>query len=183
MVQTRPITALFAGHTHYGQMAKDGRNLYVATRSIGDPEGGPAGSAIAHLDGEGLATTYFSIEDRGPVALITHPRHVILATKPAHIITGGGECRVRGWSGAEIKSAEGRIDDGAWDELRKTGDMTWSCPIPGDTLSKGEHSLEVRLADDQGFTGSDRLTFACDLSGRYNAYPMVEPVVKETKFC
>ncbi len=29
----------------------------------------------------------------------------------------------------------------------------------------------------------DRITFACDLTGRYNPYPMVEPIVKETKFC
>jgi hypothetical protein len=31
--------------------------------------------------------------------------------------------------------------------------------------------------------GSDRITFACDLCGRYNPYPMVEPVGRETKFC
>jgi hypothetical protein len=31
--------------------------------------------------------------------------------------------------------------------------------------------------------GRDRIIFACDLSGRYNPYPMVEPVVRETKFC
>lgn len=183
VMQTRPITALFAGHTHYGQMANDGRNLYLATRSIGDPEGGPAGYAIVHIDGEELATTYRSVEDRGPVALITHPRQLILATKPAHIVTGPGECRIRGWSRAEIKSAQGRIDEGDWNDLRKTGDMTWTCLIPGDTLGKGEHSLEVRLMDDQDLAGSDRITFACDLSGRYNAYPMVVPVVKATKFC
>lgn len=29
----------------------------------------------------------------------------------------------------------------------------------------------------------DGIVFACDLSGRYNRYPMVEPVVRETKFC
>jgi len=43
--------------------------------------------------------------------------------------------------------------------------------------------LEVRLLDEQKNEGTDRITFACDLSGRYNAYPMVEHVVKETKFC
>jgi len=30
---------------------------------------------------------------------------------------------------------------------------------------------------------TDRITFSCDLSGRYNPFPMVEPVVRETKFC
>jgi hypothetical protein len=61
--------------------------------------------------------------------------------------------------------------------------LTWSYPIPGDTLTKGEHTLEVRLTDANKVEGTDRITFACDLTGRYNPYPMVEPIVKETKFC
>jgi predicted phosphodiesterase len=183
VMQTRPITALFAGHTHYGQTANDGRNVYIATRSIGDPEGGPAGYAIVHLDDEELATTYRSGEDRGPIALITHPRSMILATKPAHIVTGPAEGRVRGWSAAKVVSAQARIDENDWIDMRNIGEMTWSFPIAGDTLSKGEHILEARLIDDQKVEGKDRITFACDLSGRYNAYPMVEPLVKETKFC
>jgi len=183
VVQTRPITALFAGHTHYGQIANDGRNVYLATRSIGDPEGGPAGYAVVHLDGDEIATAYRSMEDRGPIVLITHPRRMILATKPAHIVTGPTEGRVRAWSSAKIASARVRIDEGAWIDMRKTSEMTWSFPIPGDTLSKGEHTLEARLIDDQRSEGRDRIAFACDLSGRYNAYPMVEPVVRETKFC
>lgn len=61
--------------------------------------------------------------------------------------------------------------------------MAWTFPIPGDNLAKGEHKLEVRLIDSEKVEGFDRIVFACDLSGRYNACPMVEPVVKETKFC
>jgi 3',5'-cyclic-AMP phosphodiesterase len=183
VMQTRPITALFAGHTHYGQMANDGRNIYLATRSIGDPEGGPAGYAIVHLDGEEVATTYRSVKARGPIALITHPRRVILATKPAHIVTGPAEGQARAWSKLKITSAQFRINEEAWKDMRKTGDMTWSFPIPGDALSKGEHTAEVRLIDEEKSEGTDRIVFACDLSGRYNAYPAVEPAVKETKFC
>ena len=164
-------------------MANDGRNIYVATRSIGDPEGGAAGYAIVHLDDEDIALTYRTTEQKGPIALITHPRRVILATRAAHIITGPGECRARGWSSTPIKSAQARIDDGAWGEMKETDDMTWSFPIPGDLLAKGEHSLEVSLTDESGATGTDRITFACDLSGRYNPYPMVDPVVKGTKYC
>ncbi|MFL6216840.1 MAG: metallophosphoesterase family protein [Blastocatellia bacterium] len=183
VMQTRPITALFSGHTHYDQVANDGRNVYVATRSIGDPEGGAAGYAIIHLDGDDLAMTYRTIEDSGPVVLITHPRRIILATRAAHIVTGPTDCQVRGWSAVPITSARARIDEGAWSEMRKIGGMTWNFPIPGDTLAKGEHTLEVRLTDQNEAEGTDRITFACDLSGRYNPYPMVEPVVKGTKFC
>ena len=183
VVQTRPILALFAGHTHYGQIANDGRHVYVAVRSIGDPEGGPAGYAVVHLDGEDLALTYRSAGDRGPVALITHPRRLILATTAAHIVTGPVEARVRGWSLAPITSAQGRIDDGPWTDLQANGELAWGFPIPGDIIAKGEHHLEVRLTDANQAEGNDRITFLCDRSGRYNPFPTVEPVVRETKFC
>lgn len=183
IMQTRPITALFSGHTHYGQMANDGRNVYIVTRSIGDPEGGPADYAIVHLDEEDLAVTNRNNDQRGPIAMITHPRRLILATRPEHIVTGPTEGRARGWSAAPITSAQARIDEGSWTDMRETGEMTWSFPIPGDKLAKGEHTLEVRLIDQDKNEGTDRITFACDLTGRYTAYPMVEPVVKGTKFC
>jgi hypothetical protein len=67
--------------------------------------------------------------------------------------------------------------------MKANGDMNWSFLIPGDQLAKGEHTLEVKLIDENKDEGIDRITFACDLSGRYNAYPMVDPVVKGTKFC
>jgi Icc protein len=183
VIQTRPITALFAGHTHYGQVANDGRHVYVATRSIGDPEGGSAGYAVVFIGGEDLALAYRSVEHKGPVVLITHPRRAILATKPVHIISGPAEARVRAWSNTNFVSAQARIDDGDWKNLQDRGDMEWSFPIPGDTLAKGEHSFEVRLTNADNQEGRDRITFASDLSGRYNPYPMVEPVVRETKFC
>jgi 3',5'-cyclic-AMP phosphodiesterase len=183
VVQTRPITALFAGHTHYGQIANDGRHVYVATRSIGDPEGGPAGYAVVYLDGEDLALTYRTMEDKGPVVLITHPRRAILATTPAHIVPGPMEGRVRAWSRKEILSGKMRIDEGEWKQIQSCGDLEWSFPIPGDSLAKGEHTLEVRLTDADNEEGSDRIAFACDMSGRYNPVPMVEPIVRETKFC
>jgi hypothetical protein len=108
---------------------------------------------------------------------------LIFATKAAHIVTGPAEARVRAWSNVPITSAEARIDDGTWAAMQKTGNMNWSFKIPGNTLAKGEHSLEVRLTDENNEQGTDRIIFACDLSGRYNAYPMVDPVVKETKHC
>ena len=183
IVQTRPIPALFAGHTHYGQIANDGRHVYIATRSIGDPEGGAAGYAIVFLDGDDLALTYRTMEDKGPVALITHPRRTMLATSPAHIVSGPAEARVRAWSKTKLTSAKARIDEGEWENLQDTGALTWSFAIPGDTLAKGEHTLEVQLINADNEKGSDRITFSCDLSGRYNPFPMVEPVVRETKFC
>jgi 3',5'-cyclic-AMP phosphodiesterase len=183
IMQTRPIAAVFSGHTHYGQMANDGRNVYVATRSIGEPEGGPAGYAIVTIDDDTLAVVYRSVEDRGPVVQITSPRRVILATTADHIVTGPTEARVRVWSGVPIVSAAGRVDGGAWVPYAEARDGTWHGPIDGAALSKGQHALEVLVTDDTGTSGSDFLTFASDITGRYNPVPAVDPVVTTTKFC
>jgi 3',5'-cyclic-AMP phosphodiesterase len=184
IVQTRPVAAVLSGHTHYGQVANDGRNVYITTRSIGEPEGGDAGYAIVHLRGEDLALTYRTPTDTGPVVLITHPRRRILATTPAHIVCGPDVCRVRAWSAAPIRSAQFRIDGAGWSELRPSaGPDQWEGPIPGDRLSKGAHALEVKLTDADDASGVDRIAFLVDRSGRYTPVPAVDPVVESTKFC
>ena len=67
--------------------------------------------------------------------------------------------------------------------MTSTGELTWNFEIPGDELAKGEHTAEVRLVDEGDEVGTDRITFVADLSGRFTAYPMVDPVVKLTKYC
>ncbi len=183
IVQTRPITAIFSGHTHYGQIANDGRNVYVATRSIGEPEGGAAGYAVVHLQGEDLAIKYRTIEDKGPLVMITHPRQLVLCTGPKHIVSGPDECRARVWSREPVVSAQFRLDGGAWMNLEPDGAGGWRGPISGDVMTKGEHLLEVQATDQAQAVGTDQLTFQLDRSGRYTAVPRVEPPVKSTKFC
>ena len=183
IMQTRPIAAVFSGHTHYGQMANDGRNVYVATRSIGEPEGGPAGYAVVTIDDDTLAIVYRSVEDRGPVVQITAPRRLILATTANHIVTGPTEARVRLWSHAPVMAVEGRVDGGDWTRYAVGRDGQWRGPIAGDTLAKGQHTLDVRATDDSGAVGTDSLVFMADITGRFNPVPSVDPVVTTTKFC
>lgn len=183
IVATRPIVALFAGHTHYGQIANDGHNVMVATRSIGDPEGGPAGYAIVHLEGDDLAVVYRSIEDKGPTVMVTHPRDAIMATCGKHIVSGPDTCHVRTWSENAVTSLRGRIDGCSWFEIQSSPNGCGSAPIPGERLSKGEHSLEIEATDADGEIGKTAIRFVVDLSGRYTAYPRVQPEVFETKFC
>jgi 3',5'-cyclic-AMP phosphodiesterase len=95
IVQTRRIVALFIGHTHYGQVANDGRNIPLATRSIGDPEGVPPGYTVAFVQGNDLAIIYRCVADPSPIVLVTHPRDTLLATRPEHVAAGDDCCRVR----------------------------------------------------------------------------------------
>ena len=183
IVQTRRITAIFTGHTHYGQTANDGRNVVTAVRSIGDPEGGPPGYLVVYLHGDDLAAAYRSVEDEGPFVLVTHPREKLLATEPAHVVRGPDQVRVRIWSAGSLWSVEGRLADGPWQSLQPLGPQDWTCPLPGDQLAKGEHTFEVRAVDGDGRLGGRTIEFMADATGRYTAVPAVRPVVFDTSFC
>jgi hypothetical protein len=182
IVQTRRITAIFSGHTHYSQIANDGRNVMITTRSIGDPEGGPPGFIIAYLRGDDLAVTYRSIEDRGPVVLITHPRRLLLATSHHHIVSGPDRIRVRSWSAGPVTSVRGCIDDGDWFLLSQMNPNEWEHTLP-DGLEKGHHVVRVEGANNEDKQGADEITFLVNPTRRYSPVPSVWPMVQATAFC
>ncbi len=183
LVQTRRVEAIVCGHTHYWQLANDGRNAMIAVRSIGDPEGGPAGYALLYCRGDDLATTYRSVEDRGPVVLVTHPRRRLLATGPRHIISGSDRVIVRVWSPSPVRVVRYSIDDGSCVGLERSDDDDWQGRLPNDRLAKGEHTLEVVAVAADGTEGSQRIYFMLDPTGRYTAVPQVIPMVSATEFC
>ncbi len=93
IVHMSRVEAIICGHTHYWQIANDGWNVTIATRSIGDPEGGLPGYTLLYLHEDDLAVTYRTVEDRTPLVLITHPRARILATSPRHVVKAADEVR------------------------------------------------------------------------------------------
>jgi hypothetical protein len=183
LVQTRRITAVVTGHTHYGQAANDGRNVVLTTRSIGDPEGGHPGYTLLYLAGDDLAWTYRTMRDEGPLVLLTHPRETLLCTGPAHVVRGDDHVSARVWPAAQVVQVQGRVDDGGWFDLHPDNEGDWSCPLPGGGLSKGAHRLEVRAADRGGSEGGQTITFFVDPTGRYTAVPGVRPAVTATAYC
>ena len=152
-------------------------------RSIGDPEGGPPGYTIGYLEGENLAVTYRTTEDRGPIVLITHPRETILATGPAHVISGREKIQVRIWSAQPVASVRACIDDGTWIDLQQVAPLDWSANLPGETLAKGKHRLTVERHDREGQLTGQIIDFPVDPTGRYTAVPCVQPRVESTEFC
>jgi 3',5'-cyclic-AMP phosphodiesterase len=83
----------------------DGRNAMVAVRSIGDPEGGAPGYAVVYCRGDDLAVSYRSVDDVGPVVVVTHPRQRLLATSPRHIVIGPDQVSARIWSAVPVWAA------------------------------------------------------------------------------
>ncbi len=183
IVQTRRIVAILCGHTHYWQVANDGRNAVVAVRSIGDPEGGPPGYALGFLHGEDLAVAYRSADDGGPAVLVTHLRDVLLATGPAHVVSGPDRVRVRTWSTGLVAEVRGRLDRGGWFPLEASGPGDWTAPLPGDRLARGEHTFEAEAIEGGGRRGGQATRFLVDPTGRFTAVPAARPAVDRTGFC
>jgi hypothetical protein len=179
------IAAIISGHTHYWQLANDGRNVAVAARSIGDPEEGPPGYLVAYFQGDDLAVAYRPAGECGPFAMITHPRQAILATGPAHVVRGPAQVRVRTWSEATVTTVRSRVDDQYWItlEVDELVGSCWSAPLHVDRLSKGEHTLAVEVCDEEGCRNVRSIRFFVDPTGRYTAVPRVEPWVENSMFC
>jgi Icc protein len=183
IVQTRRVESIICGHTHYGQVANDGRNVVVATRSIGDPEGGAPGYTLLYFHGDDFATMFRSVEERGPVVMVTHPREKLLATGPSHVVRGQDHVSVRVWPAPAVGAVRYRVDEEAWTELESAGEGHWSGPMAGDRLTKGEHVLEVVAAGDDLAEGFQRVSFIVDPTGCYTPVPGVSPAVLSTRFC
>jgi 3',5'-cyclic-AMP phosphodiesterase len=183
LVQTQRIAAIFTGHTHYGQIANDGRNVAITTRSIGDPEGGAAGFHLVYLHGDDLAILYRTADEKGPIVLIAHPRDRLLATGPEHVVRGTDRCQVRIWADQPLRTVRGCFDEAPWFELTQESAELWSCRLPGDQLAKGGHDFEVQAIDATGQAGGQAIRFQVDATGRYTAVPGVRPPVEGTAFC
>ena len=83
--------------------------------------------------------TYRSVDERGPVVLVTHPRERLLATGPRHVVSGPDRVVVRVWSESRVRAVRYRIDEECLGRPGVSGDGHWSGPLPGDRLAKGEH--------------------------------------------
>ena len=177
------VEAILCGHTHYWQVANDGWNVAIATRSIGDPEGGPPGYTLLYLHEDDLAVTYRAVEDCGPVILITHPRDRILATSPRHIVKHAERVVVRTWSDVRVNLVRFRVDDCEYNELEPRGEGVWCGTLECGLLAKGEHHLEAVAVTQSGAEVSQRIEFMVDPTGRYTPVPEARPLVASTAFC
>ena len=68
------------GHTHYNELAHDGRTLYASARSVGQNEDGSVGYAVAAIDGA-VTSWRFKALDR---ALPVHDDHEPRRPAPRH---------------------------------------------------------------------------------------------------
>jgi Icc protein len=88
------------GHTHYNEIANDGRTIYATTRSTGQIEEGPVGFSIASLDDGVVSWKFKSLEVSWPFVMITAPADqafIVDPSQPEQLVRGVVEVRAKAW--------------------------------------------------------------------------------------
>ena len=162
LIDDSPVVLVDMGHTHYNELANDGRTIYAATRSTGQIEEGEAGFAFIAIDDGAVSWRFKTLQSSWPFVMITSPadRRLIVDETPAEPPT---RCDVRAsvWGAVAIVKAEARIDDDEWTPMaiEAAGLLSANIATPANAFS-----LSVRVTDRDGGTDSD--TIEIDPAGR-----------------
>ena len=136
------------GHTHYNELANDGRTIFMATRSTGQIEEGPAGFSLAAIDQGGVSWRFKTIEEAWPCVLITRPTDRRLVTEARDAAGGGAPVlRAKVLGDAPIESVAFSAGDTMWHTMSpQANDATlWEAP-----LTEPARVLTVRARDARG---------------------------------
>ncbi len=126
------------GHTHYNELAHDGRTLYAAARSVGQNEDGSVGYAVAAIDGPVTSWRFKALDRPWPFVLITSPADRRVATRPATAEATGmvgderGRIAVRAvvLSDAPPRYVHCRVGTGPWIRMAHAGGRTYELALP-----------------------------------------------------
>jgi 3',5'-cyclic-AMP phosphodiesterase len=160
------------GHTHYNEIANDGRTIYAATRSTGQIEEGQVGFSVANLDG-GVVSWKFKPLGEWPFVMITTPADqafIIDPIRPDQVVRGVTAVRAKAWDAKGIICANCRIDDGPWRPMWQIGTgPLWSCTWNSSEAADGCHDITVLAQCADGRTVADAISVLTSQSGRYDA--------------
>jgi 3',5'-cyclic-AMP phosphodiesterase len=145
------VTCVDMGHTHYNELANDGRTIFMATRSTGQIEEGPPGFSIAAVDGRGVSWRFKALDRAWPFVLVTSPVDRRLITDLNHTAPGPFVVRAKVIGDVPLETVEVCVDDGDWVQMAPaTGAVAvWHASAP-----PGERVI-VRARDARGRTDED----------------------------
>ena len=153
------------GHTHYNELANDGRTIYAATRSTGQVEEGPAGFSVTTLD-DGVVSWKFKPMGEWPLVMVTSPadrRLIIDPASAAQVVRGPIEVRARVWGEAVIEVELGAAP------MKALGNRIWTALWNAGEYADGLHELTVTAKTAGGHSGSDTIQVLVSKAGKYDA--------------
>jgi Icc protein len=160
------VSVVEMGHTHYNELANDGRTIYAATRSTGQIEEGPVGFSVTTLDA-GVISWKFKPLSEWPLIVITSPgdrRLIVDASNPAQVGRGTIRVRARVW-GEGIKHLTMALDGNPVQALKTTGG-TWGADWDSAQATDGTHVLSVTASAAASQT-TDSITILVNQRGAY----------------
>jgi hypothetical protein len=158
------------GHTHYNELANDGRTIYAATRSTGQVEEGPPGFSITTID-QGVVSWKFKPMGEWPLVMITSPsdqRLIVDPSSPAQVVRGSVTVRARVW-GEGVESVAMSVDDAVGTGMTRLDECTWSGEWDSTQTVDGPHAIHVTTKTLNGRTASDRILVCVNQKGRYHS--------------
>lgn len=141
------------GHTHYNELANDGRTIYASTRSTGQIEEGDVGYSFVAVDGGAVSWRFKPLGSPWPFVMITSPPDRRLTTID-HQQVSFNEIRASVWGSSAIETAEARIDDGTWSKMTVDGAGIVELQTQ---LPESAYRLSVRVKTQDGQVGNDEI--------------------------
>jgi Icc protein len=145
------------GHTHYNEIANDGRTLYTATRSTGQIEEGPVGFSVTNLD-NGVVSWRFKHLAEWPLVMITASADERLSADREPPLNVAGErmtVRVKAWSDKKLLRGFAAIGDQQVDLEQLASSAIWQANVEANRFGDGDYALTVNVTDEAGKSGED----------------------------
>jgi Icc protein len=144
MFDEGPVALVDMGHTHYNELANDGRTIYAATRSTGQIEEGDAGFSLVAVDRGAVSWRFKTLDSPWPFVMITSPCDRRLMTAPHRIAGANFTIRASAFGAVPIAEAAFSIDEEAWRPMNggDGGLFGVRTPVPDQTFR-----LSVRVTD------------------------------------
>jgi Icc protein len=158
LIAAHDVALVDMGHTHYNELANDGRTIFAATRSTGQIEEGPVGYSIATFDGGVVSWRFRALDDPCPFVVITSPADHRLTRSPSQAIDACCEVRALVFGARVIESVGCWVND-TWTPMTLApGERVWTAhvSVPSEKLV----TLTVQAVDQTGRPGQHRIQAA-----------------------
>jgi Icc protein len=159
LIRKYSVLLVDMGHTHYNEIANDGKTLYTATRSTGQIEEGPVGFSITNLD-HGVVSWRFKTLGQWPLVMITSPADERLMTdsalrSPSHQTSL--QVRVKVWSPAEIRFVNAQLPLQKVELRNVPGTGVWEGEMSTASIPPGVYPLYVYAEDEEERASEDMI--------------------------
>ena len=159
LIAAHDVALVDMGHTHYNELANDGRTIFAATRSTGQIEEGPVGYSLVTLDRGVVSWRFKALDDAFPFVMITTPADHRLMRQPNQAVKGLTEVQAVVFGRRDIQNVACQIEGGDWVAMTRVPQTRlWRAELsvpPGRLMT-----LTVQAVDQSGRPGQHTIRAA-----------------------